>query len=264
MLVDIYSRQIEGIISNEIFNSIYSLGLSIPDPILQRVVSRVAEEVAVLVNGTISRQANQIITTLPRQRIGYNNPFNLTSGNLSASDFTNNLFGILKRQYSSQITNVIASKIENELALLLPEEFAGVISFRNLITTFSNLITPSIEKSISVAIGGFTTGLFNNSIGTPTFIPSVTNYFDSFNSDDALRRINEDYSRTVTDRTLGYSSRYDLNNQDNNNKLITLDKGFISPDANFPRKEYSDLVDVNKLATGDVFDTVVQRKMILE
>lgn len=260
MIVDIYSRQIEGIISNEIFNSIYALGLKIPDPILQRVVSRVAEEVAVLVNGTITRQANQTITTLPRQRVGYNNPFNLTSGNLGASDFTNNLFGILKRQYSSQITNVIASKIENELALLLPEEFAGVISFRNLITTFSNLITPSIEKSISVAIGGFTTGLFNNSIGTPTFIPSVTNYFDSFNSDDALRRINEDYSRTVTDRTLGYSSRYDLNNQDNNNKLITLDKGFISPDANFPRKEYSDLVDVNKLATGDVFDTIVQRK----
>ena len=64
------TKQIQGVLENNIFNKIIALNLNIPSPILRAIISRVAEVGAVDLVKQVSQASNKQLTDIPKNIIG--------------------------------------------------------------------------------------------------------------------------------------------------------------------------------------------------
>ena len=243
-MIDILSQQINGALSNAIFNQVRNLGLNLPNPILVGVVSRVAEELSVYTSRTVTNQTNFNLTNIPNNLLGTKNPVNLVTGNLGSVGVSNNLSNILLTQASGQISNQLIVLLTRELSGVLPQNVLGVINLTGLVGTVVQLVTPTINTSINTVLKGVTDSIFNRNLSNPSLIPS----------NPAL------YSTSQANRYLNNARNFDVNNKDNQEKLIVTKKGFTDPSANYPTKEYAGQSETNKLARGEIKGTIVQEK----
>lgn len=261
-MTDILSKQISGVLENAIFNQINSLNLKIPNATARAITSRVAEVYAVEIASTVFKTSNQQLTSIPANMIGIKNPVNLITGNLGSAGVTNNLSNILDVQLTSQITDKLVTALEAELKQKLPANTRNLINFGGLAATLVQSLTPTVSGVVGTALSSFTDSLFGRG-GTPKqLIPNVDQLFASFtgNPAQALDRIDENFAQTSANKYLNQAKNFDINNKDNQEKLVVLKKGFTDPDANYPTKEYAGRSDTNKLATGDVAGTIIQDK----
>lgn len=266
-MIDIISRQIKGVIENSVFNQVNGLGLKISNPIARAIASRAAEELAVLVSQSVSLGTNQQLNTIPQNLIGTKNPVNLTTGNLGSTGVANNLGNILNTQLNGQLTDKLVTIIERELRLTLPADKRNLINFTGIAATLTQALTPTISNTIGTALGGITNAIFSRNQSTPLTLPNASSLFSSFlgggsglNFNQLLGRIDGQYASTTANKYLGQAKTFDINNAQNQEKLVTLKQGFIDPEANYPTKEYAGQSETNKLAQGDVRGTVVQVK----
>ena len=81
------TKQIQGVLENNIFNKIIALNLNIPNPILRAVISRVAEVGAVDIVKQVTQASNKQLTDIPKNIIGPINPVDITNSNNSPWDF---------------------------------------------------------------------------------------------------------------------------------------------------------------------------------
>lgn len=266
-MIDIISRQIKGVIENSVFNQVNGLGLKISNPVARAIASRAAEELAVLVSQSVSLGTNQQLNTIPQNLIGTKNPVNLTTGNLGSTGVANNLGNILNTQLNGQLTDKLVTIIERELRLTLPVDKRNLINFTGIAATLTQALTPTISNTIGTALGGITNAIFGRNQSTPLTLPNASSLFSSFlgggsglNFNQLLGRIDGQYASTTANKYLGQAKTFDINNAQNQEKLVTLKQGFIDPEANYPTKEYAGQSETNKLAQGDVRGTIVQAK----
>lgn len=241
---DILSKQINGALSNAIFNQVKKLGVNIPSPTLQRVVSRVAEQMSVLVTTSVTKQTNFNITNIPQNTIGIKNPVNILTGNLGSTGLTNNLNNILLTQLSGQLTNQMVVLLQKELTGVLPASVLNVISVNNIVNSVIQIITPTINSSITTVLGSVAESIFSRGQSIPKLLPTNT----------------AQYSSGIAGKYLSQAGNFNINNTANQEKLIVTKKGFTDPNANYPTKEYTGISEVNKLAQGEVRGTIVQDK----
>ena len=266
-MIDIISTQIKGVIENSVFNQVNGLGLKISNPIARAIASRAAEELSVIVAQSVNLSTNRQLNVIPQNLIGQKNPVNVTTSNLGSTGVASNLGNILNTQLNSQLTDRLVTIIERELRLSLPADKRNLINFAGLAATLTQALAPMIGGTISTALGGITNAIFGRNQTTPLTLPNASNLFGSFlgggsglNFNQLLGKIDGQYASTTANKYLGQAKSFDINNQKNQEKLVTLKQGFIDPEANYPTKEYAGQSETNKLAQGDVRGTVVQAK----
>lgn len=268
-MIDILSTQIKGVIENSVFNQVSGLGLNISNPVLRAVASRAAEELSVLTAQSINLGTNQQLNTIPQNLLGTKNPVNITTSNLGEVGIVNNLGNILNTQYSSQLTDKLVTIIERELKLKLPADKRGIINFAGLAATLTQTLTPTIGGAISTTLSSVAGAIFGRDQTLPDILPGVSGLFSSlFGSTSGssvsfsqyLSQVDGRFVATTATKYLTQAKTYDINNPQNQEKLIALRQGFVDPSANYPTKDYTGQSETNKLARGDVRGTVVQLK----
>lgn len=240
---DILSQQINGALSNAIFNQVRGLGVNIPSPLLQRVVSQVAERASILISSNVVSQTNYNLTDIPKNLLGNKNPVNMTTSNLGSTGISNNLGNLLQTQLSSQLTNQIVVLLQSELASVLPANLLGIINVNNLANSFLQGLTPTINSTINQTLNTVSQNLFKSKKPS-TEVPADQGQYGNIQASKALEA----------------ARNFNPFEGENAQKLEANNKGFRDPNANYPKVEYKNEPETNKLARGDIKGTIVQEK----
>jgi uncharacterized protein YcbK (DUF882 family) len=260
-MIDILTQQVKNALEDRIFNQVNSLGVKVPNQVLRAIVSRAAEEAAVLLVKDVNLGSNKQLNEIPRNIEGFRNPVDLTTSNNGPLDITSNLSGILQTQMGSQITDKIVSSLESQLRGVLPADRLNLINFNNLASTVVQGVTPAVNSSINTVISGVANTIFGgNKISIKNTIGGIESLFSSGGSGLALEKISNAFAASTAGSALEEAKKFNIKNKDNEEKLIVLEKGFTDPNANYPTKDYKDSSDTNKLAQGDVSGTIIQEK----
>jgi hypothetical protein len=254
------TKQIQGVLENNIFNKIIALNLNIPSPVLRAIISRVAEVGAVDIVKQVTLSSNKQLTDIPKNIIGSVNPVNITNSNNGPAQISNNIDGIIQQQLLLQTTDKIVSKLQSQLRLSLPTDKLGIINFDNLAASLIQGITPTVGKTISTAVNSFTDSIFNKGQLPKITSNSIESFYSSLSPEEALAKTDEVFVSSAANSALSEAKSFDINSTTNAEKLEVLDKGFTDPNANYPTKEYAGISETNKLAQGDVRGTIVQEK----
>ena len=254
------TKQIQGVLENNIFNKIIALNLNIPNPILRAVISRVAEVGAVDIVKQVTQASNKQLTDIPKNIIGTVNPVDITNSNNSPTTISNNIDGIIQQQLLAQTTDKIVTKLQSQLRLSLPTDKLGIINFDALAASLVQGITPAVGKTITTAVSGFADSIFGRGQTPKTTTNNIENLYSTLSPEEALVKTDEIFASSAATAALTESQNFDINSTDNKEKLEVLDKGFTDPNANYPTKEYAGISETNKLAQGDARGTIVQEK----
>ena len=254
------TKQIQGVLENNIFNKIIALNLNIPNPILRAVISRVAEVGAVDIVKQVTQASNKQLTDIPKNIIGTVNPVDITNSNNSPTTISNNIDGIIQQQLLAQTTDKIVTKLQSQLRLSLPTDKLGIINFDALAASLVQGITPTVGKTITTAVSGFADSIFGRGQTPKTTTNNIENLYSTLSPEAALAKTDEIFVSTTADSALEEAKKFDINSTENREKLEVLDKGFTDPNANYPTKEYAGISETNKLAQGDARGTIVQEK----
>jgi uncharacterized protein YcbK (DUF882 family) len=254
------TKQIQGVLENNIFNKIIALNLNIPSPVLRAIISRVAEVGAVDIVKQVTLSSNKQLTDIPNNIIGSVNPVNITNSNNGPAQISSNIDGIIQQQLLLQTTDKIVSKLQSQLRLSLPTDKLGIINFDNLAATLIQGITPTVGKTISTAVNSFTDAIFSKGQLPKITSNSIESLYKTLSPEEALNKTDEIFVSSAANNALSEAKSFDINSTANAEKLEVLDRGFTDPNANYPTKEYAGISETNKLAQGDVRGTVVQEK----
>ena len=254
------TKQIQGVLENSIFNKIIDLNLKIPNPILRAVISRVAEVGAVDIVKQVSQASNQQLTDIPKNIIGPFNPVNIVNGNNGPTQISNNIDGIIQQQLLLQTTDKIVSKLQSQLRLSLPTDKLGIINFDALAASLIQGITPTVGKTITTAVGGFTDAIFGRNQTPKVTTNNIETLFGTLPPEEALAKADEIFDASIANSALNEAKNFDIYSTENREKLEVLERGFTDPNANYPTKEYAGISETNKLAQGDSRGTIVQEK----
>jgi len=254
------TKQIQGVLENNIFNKIIALNLNIPNPILKAVISRVAEVGAVDIVRQVSQTSNQQLTDIPNNIIGPINPVDITNSNNSPITISNNIDGIIQQQLLAQTTDRLVTKLQSQLRLSLPSDKLGIINFDALAASLVQGITPAVGKTISTAVSGFADAIFGRGQKPKITTNNIETLFGNFPPEEALSKSDEIFVSSGANSALQEAKQFDINSTENREKLEVLERGFTDPNANYPTKEYAGISETNKLAQGDARGTIVQEK----
>lgn len=254
------TKQIQGVLENNIFNKIIALNLNIPSPILRSIISRVAEVGAVDIVKQVTQSSNKQLTDIPKNIIGSVNPVNIVNGNNGPTQISNNIDGIIQQQLLLQTTDKLVTKLQSQLRLALPTDKLGIINFDALAANLVQSITPTVGKTISTAVNSFAESIFSKGQIPKITSSSIESLYGTLTPEEALNKTDELFVSSAANSALTEAKNFDINATSNAEKLEVLDKGFTDPNANYPTKEYAGISETNKLAQGDVRGTVVQEK----
>ena len=254
------TKQIQGVLENNIFNKIIALNLNIPNPILRAVISRVAEVGAVDIVKQVTQASNKQLTDIPKNIIGPINPVDITNSNNSSATISNNIDGIIQQQLLLQTTDKIVSKLQSQLRLSLPTDKLGIINFDVLAASLIQGITPAVGKTITTAVSGFADSIFGRGQKPKTTTNNIETLYSTLPPEEALIKTDEIFVTSAATSALEEAKRFDINSTENKEKLEVLDRGFTDPNANYPTKEYAGISETNKLAQGDARGTIVTEK----
>ena len=254
------TKQIQGVLENNIFNKIIALNLNIPNPILRSVISRVAEVGAVDIVKQVTQASNKQLNNIPQNIIGPINPVDITNSNNSPTTISNNIDGIIQQQLLAQTTDKLVTKLQSQLRLALPTDKLGIINFDALAASLVQGITPAVGKTITTAVSGFADSIFGRGQKPKTTTNNIETLYSTLSPADALAKTDEIFASSTANSALEEAKKFDINSTENKEKLEVLDKGFTDPNANYPTKEYAGISETNKLAQGDARGTVVTEK----
>lgn len=261
---DSLTNNLQGQLESTILDSVSGLNLDVSKNTLQRAAAKVAADSATTLVTTVNKTANQQLNDIPKTLIGVKNPVDLVSQNNSSLTIADNLSNVLDSQITDPLTSKLVSALETELRSSLTKEKQNLIDFGDLSSTLQKSVSSTVTSLVNTSLKAFTSSLFSKGTATSPVIPGVDKLLRQLSElavDQALERIGEDYAIANTNKYLQQSRSFDVNNEENNQKLEVLKKGFTDPNANYPTKEYSGKPDTNRLATGDVEGgTVVQEK----
>lgn len=257
---DSITNQVASNLNTEILKEVKTLNTGIPAPILKQAIEKVIENAAPQLVNDVNTTANHQLNNIPKTAIGPINPVNITNGNLGPSDITNNLNGIVQTNVSDSSSSNITNQIQNQLKLSLPANKLNQLNFSSLNSTLLGVINPLINKNIKTALGGFSTQIFNQGNTQNFTVPNVETLYENLTPEQAQTEIDKVFENSLANNALKEAKNFNVDNSNNQEKLVAVSTGFIDPQANYPTKEYSGISDTNKLATGDPTGTIVLKK----
>lgn len=250
-----------------IFAELSRLNLNVDSNVLRDISSRIANENSTALVTNTYTTANGLMNSIPEQVIGPNNPVDVVSSNLTDKDLYNNLYESIDSTVTSNSnTNIINSIITELSAVLTPEDFATINTSENIDVIYNNLL-PTTRKTVETSLSSYSVGVFENTQEIIPLTSGVEGLFDQLPIDadldsilDALDKIDLNYSNSITDQALNEADQFDIGTKENTEKLVAVEKGFMDPSATYPTKDYSNQVETNKLARGEIKNTEVEDK----
>jgi len=233
--------------------------LPINNTVLNTIIPSISTNIAKETTGIVNKEANYQLNEIPKNLVGINNPVNIVSGNIPTSALTNTLRDNLDGKVYSDVNNSILRKVNEVLSLNLPGG-SNNPSFESLKNNILNSVQNDVDRIVNLALGNFTNGVFSTGITIPPIVPGIDNLFNSGDSSIGLQRYDDQYNSALVGKALTESQRFNPVNSENIAKLEVTRTGFSDPTATYPTEEYKNRPDTNKLATGDVNGTVVQKK----
>lgn len=261
MITDNVTKQIQATLEQSLKNVVTKRQTGVSSEVLRSAISRAATEASQFISTGVVRDTNNQLDVIPKNLIGTKNPVDITTKNLSSTGLAGNLDNIIKSKISGDAVNKIVEVISSELIAALPPGAQSLVKLDTINTALVQTITPTVEKSITDTLGIYADSIYSNK-RTPSVNVNNVDLFFSENPDGALDNIDQQYSTSIANQTLNEVERFDINNENNVEKLTVLNQGFTDPTANYPTEEYKDIPETNKLAQGDARGTVVQKKNI--
>ena len=220
-----------------------------------------------------------VLNKIPSELIGPNNPMDLINGNLDPSDLAGSLnldldIGNLAGKFKGLLTNEVINEFNNKL----PPALKGRVDINQLANALTGGISAGIDVGVAKNLGQFSVNTLAGKIpplptvprlgNLPAGFPSLPKFnaaelqakVDALKNRPSLASIGKDFDSSIRQDAIARSQNINVENEENNTKLKTKEEGFIDPDAKFPTKEYEGRSETNKLATGDVSETIVQKK----
>ena len=185
------TKQIQGVLENNIFNKIIALNLNIPSPILRAIISRVAQVGAVDIVKQVTQASNKQLTDIPQNIIGPINPVDITNSNNGPEQISNNIDGIIQQQLLLQTTDKLVTKLQSQLRLSLPTDKLGIINFDALSASLIQGITPTVGKTITTAVSGFADAIFGRGQKPKTTTSNIETIYSTSSQQDAQTKIDE-------------------------------------------------------------------------
>lgn len=233
--------------------------ITITNTVINSIIPSISKGVAKDTTSIVNKEANYQLNEIPNNLIGKHNPVNLVSNNLNPNSLNNTLKNNIGNQVNLDVTNNLVRKVDEVLRLNIPGG-GNNPTLINLKTNILNIIQNDVNKIVNLALNGFSNGVFNKGVTVPPIVPEIDNLFTSGNAEEGLTRYNDQYSTSLVSSALAEAQNFKFNESNNISKLEVTKTGFSDPTATYPTQEYQNRPDTNKLATGDVTGTVVQKK----
>jgi len=227
--------------------------------LLNEIIKNSAESYSQQLVTDVSLESNKQLDLIPNNLIGLKNPVNTVNGNLSPTDLSNNILPSVNENLLADSASLLTNNILNNLQNQLPPNILQGLNLLSLTGILGNASSRGVAQGIQDVLTSFTGSLFSNSPRVPPVIPNVES-ISGIDRELGLEQIAEVYNKSVTNEALNQAQNFDTQKEENQDKLITQTEGFVDPVAQYPTKEYTERSEVNKLATGDLKDTIVQAK----
>lgn len=233
-------------------------------PAARAVVNEAIEQAAIINAQNIIKStegySNQQLNQIPQKLVGQNNPVDLVSRNNSPSDLTKFLAPEVSGNVTPKLSGQLTDSIMSIVSERLPPSLRNVVDLKQLAGSISGAAQNATGQGVINSLTSFNQELFGkNQITSFLNKDFLTKQFLS-NPIGALQSINPIYDRGISEKALQEARQFNVNTPTNQEKLITQTVGFIDPTATYPTEEYKGIAETNKLATGDVNGTVVQKK----
>lgn len=233
--------------------------LPLSKSLLTTVIPSISSSVAKDTTKIVNKEANFQLNEIPKNAIGQHNPVNIVSSNLTTNSLNDTLRNNLGSQVNSEVTNSVVQKVDDILRLNLPGG-SNNPTLINLKTSILNAVQNDVNKIINLALSSFTSGVFNTGKTIPPIVPQIDSLFTSSDPEIGLQKYNDQYNSSLVAKSFAEARQFNVLNEENLNKLQVTKTGFVDPTASFPTEEYKNRPDTNKLATGDLNGTIVQKK----
>ena len=207
----------------------------------------------------VNNETNKQIDEIPQNLIGQINPVDLVKSNLNTNQLTDTLNPIITENLSGQLNSQMSSTILNEFRNKLPPNLLSTVDFSKITNVVNNLTTNAVSTGLNQSLASVSASKFEGGVTMPSVVPDVSSLFSN-NPSGALDEVNNTFSSYLSTKALNEAQSFDVKAPENEEKLVTQTTGFIDPSATLPTKEYQGRTEVNKLATGDVGGTIVQKK----
>lgn len=226
---------------------------------LNAAIESSASTSSIQINKQVQTYSNSTINNAPRTIVGPNNQYNISTGNLSSTALQNRLTPNATKQLAGSLANDLTYNMLNDLNNKLPPAFRSIINLEALTATISSVANTAVTKGIGVSVKQVSTDIMSGNFKVKNVVGDLSSLFTS-NPTGALDAVGAQFDTASIGRALQGAQKFNINNAENKEKLLTQTKGFIDPNAEYPTKDYKGQSDTNKLARGDVKGTIVQEK----
>lgn len=258
-------------LQNAVTQQVQNLNTGInPSVISNAVASALQTQASSIVNNVYSA-GNSTLNTLPSQIVGPNNPINIVSSNQGSAGLFNNLNNSINNAVTPQATQNLVNALQTQLTAVLPANSPALTNFNNQLNNLSTNLSASVGQAVNSTFQSFTNSIFSNNPTVNSVISGIAGLFGGVSSTtpsgfsldfvfQALEQIDLNFSNSLTDETLKLADNFNIENPDNNDKLVATKVGFMDPSATYPTKEYAGQPETNKLTRGEINGTIVQKK----
>ena len=209
---------------------------------------------------SIYTTTNQGINQGPRELIGQINPYNTVINNSPALSIASAILNRLGMDGKLGIqTNVISGLVSGLQSNL--GSFGNSVDYSLLSSSLTAFIGPFLDKVNTDVSTNFINGVLNNGFESPDYIEIQDLDFGVVTDPETdLEELDLDYTKNATNQFLTESKNFNIQEDENVEKLIATKLGFVDPTATYPTKEYAGQSEVNKLAKGEPTNSLVQAK----
>ncbi len=229
--------------------------------ILNDIIKSSAQPFAQQLYNNVSTESNKQLELIPNNLIGVNNPVDIVNGNVTNQELTTTLAPTVETKFTNDLSSLLSNTIFNNFKNKVPPGALQALDLLNITGILDTASKNGVEKGIEASLNAFAGGLFSNSPGIPPIINNVESLLGS-DPVGGLERVNQAYDASISNQALSEARAFDITREENQEKLITQTVGFIDPAAEYPTKEYRGRSEANKLSTGDINGTIVQKKEI--
>lgn len=232
---------------------------------LRNIVNAVTSKQSQSLVSSVYKTGNSQLNSIPSKLVGTKNPVDIVSSNFGSAGIFNNLSNSIDTQLSPQATEKLIAELRTQLVNTLPPNSPALASFNNQINSLTRSLSPSVSKVVNSTFKSFTDGVFSNPPSVKSLLKGLPNIFGTASRAGsgiagALAAIDLNFSNSLASDVLNQVQNFNVNNPENNDKMIAVKQGFMDPSATYPTKEYAGQPETNKLARGEVTGTVVQKK----
>jgi hypothetical protein len=229
--------------------------------LLEPSINKAIQTVSPNLFNSVNVETNKQLDAIPQNLIGSNNPVDIVNSNINSTQLSTTLSPLVNESLTGPLTSQLNSLILNDFVNKLPPNLASTLNIGGLTSAITNLSTGAIGSGLNFSLDQVTNVKFNSPIQVASLIPDVASVFSQYPAAGAaLAAIEQQYSTVATNKAIKEAQQFNVKAPENEEKLITQTVGFIDPEATYPTKEYQNRTEVNKLATGDVNGTIVQKK----